>query len=471
MIKNLVLGSGVSFVTSFITLVLTARLFPLEFVSDVKAVTLYGGWIATVFTFQVHSAFLYFYDSNNITTHQLKFFTYSLVTLLAILASSFFYFILPIVYDSNTLSIKGLIFFSYSVGLNLLFITSPSIYSANKITNKLPVFMFSYSLGTLFSVLITYAFNLSINNFAVVQATFLTLVFLSSDWRTIFKLFAKNFSLKAGFSQTSYLVYSKRVTISIFFESIGEKIDKFASSKLMTQLAFAKYSVLCFENPMVNILLNSYGVGFVKKYQAGIANQKTTFIKEWREAISVVSFITFPVSFFILFNAEWFVSFLFGTRYLDSAIVIMFYSVVSLIRYGPFQALLRMENLVNYNIFMSIGFLCTAIAVSLIVIGSSIQLEYLAIAYLCGWLMFNCMAIYFFSTRVGISFLSILCPKLWLSRLVQGGLAGAIPHMLTDNIYITVLLFCLTYGFLVLSMDCHIRKIIILILQTKRFKK
>jgi len=419
MVKHLVFGSGASFLVSFVSLILVARIFSFDFISDIKAVALYGGLFAGILSLQVHSAFLYFYKPEVVKSKEIKIFAFFWIFLLSLSAGILFYFFFPIFYSSASLSPTGVFFFSISIVYNMLFIVTPTIFTATNNSTKAPFFMFMYSIGALLSLAIVFFLELNINAYSVIYVGIITMVFYRSIWREFFIFTVLNLGKSPNYKPSYFISYAKNLTFANFFESIGDKLDKIFASIFFSQSAFAKYSVLCFENPIVNILLNSFGIVLVKTFPNGVSKSKNDFEVYWDETIRSITFLNFPIAFFMFFNADWFIELFFGQRYIDGSVILQIYALVSIVRHAPFQALLRMEGLSHLNVVLSMAFVAISITILSVTIVFDYPLIVLPLSYMGGWIVFNFLAIYFFCRATLFGFADIFSWNIWIVRILQ----------------------------------------------------
>lgn len=458
MIRHLVFGSGASLVLSFLSLVLIARLFPLDFIADVKAVTVYGGWFAVVFTFQIHSSFLYFYNREGAPSEAVRSFSLGILIISALLCTAAFCAAFPLLYAPSTLNQWGLLLFSLVVGMNMLFSISPVVFSAQGYSRQLPVFMFVYSAGSLASLLLAYRLGFDANMYAASVAVASGAAIWSSKWRRFFGWASFNpRQLRASYHPPLGR-YAARMSISIFLESLGDRVDKILSSRILSQAAFAKYSVLCFENPLVNLLLSSYGIAMVKAYPAGVAGKEAGFSLVWAGVVRRVSFVTFPISVFLIFNHAEFIRLVFGDRFTDAGRVFQIYLVTSLARYAPFQSLLRMEGALHYNVIMASAFFGSALLLGAVVLWFGWDMAFLASSYLAAWLAFNGLAILFFSRLTRMDWRRVVVPRVWLWRLIQCIVAALVGIAVDRGILLNLLSFSATYLTVVICFDAEMRR-------------
>lgn len=461
MIRNLVMGSGANFLIAFSSLILLARLFPLEFISDVKSITIYGGWFSLVFTCQVHSAFLFYHNRPGSDSVSIQAFTLVFLLGAASLCGLSFFFVFPNLYYPAGIDRTGLVAFSALVGLNLLYAVSPAIMTAKGSSRKLPALMFLYPAMALGALLISWQLSLSVNHYAILAVTLSAAVLITSEWRRYVIFACRNFPLALSGYRHAFGGYSLKISWSIFFESLGSRVDKILASRFFGSAAFAKYSVLCFENPLVSVLLNSYGLVLVKKFQGGISGREEEFLEAWARLVRVVSFMTFPVSIFIFFHHERFISAVFGSRFLEAGGVLKVYLAVSLIRYAPFQALLRLEGAVHYNVIMSMCFFLSSLVAASAVLAVGLGWEFLAASYFSAWLIFNGLALFFFSRVSSISIARILTFDLWFTRTAQCVIAGLLGIITSpSNIYVSLVVSFITYLAIVLYFDPVIRSLV-----------
>lgn len=460
MVRHLVIGSFAAFAVSFVSLVLLARWFPLEFISDVKAVTVYGGWFSVFFSWQVHSAYLYFHGKGGPQSQAARVFTLGYFAVATAACATSFFFLFPTLYPASKLDSSGLAAFSATVGLNLLYNVSPALFAAEGATRQLRVFLALYPLAGLVSLVLAYAFRWGITQYAWSYAALSFVVVASSEWRrhAVFAVWHIRELVRS--IRLEFLTYSTKMSASVVVEALAARVDKVLAARFLAEAAFAKYSVLCFENPIVNLLLASYGVSLVKTHQAGIRGNEAAFLEAWSKIVRVVTFLTFPVSVFLLMNHEWFIATIFGARFMSAGEVFQAYLLVTLVRYAPFQAVLRVQGAVHYNVRMAVGFLVAAGAFGLLAVRNELGPGALAYSLLAGWIVFNALAV-FFATRVsGLSAKAVVLPGIWLARIAQCAAAGLVARTVAgENIYGNLVTFGVAYSVLVIQFDCYIRQV------------
>lgn len=420
MLKHLLISSTMSFVISLLSLIVTARIFPLEFIADFKAATLYSGLISTILTFQFHSSLLYFTGKNNNTyiKDDIKILTLQILFTLATFSSIIFFFLFPLLYDAMGLNKSGLILFSIFTFFNFLFVVSPAIYAAFTFVNKLTIFMLGYALSSLLSLLITYFLSKDINFYITLNITLLFLVFIFSKWFSLVKLLCVNGFKCNIHGKTKFFLFAKKISISSFFDTMSDKIDKIFVAKIFTAKQFANYSVLCFENPLINILLNSYGIKILNQFGTDALVDWEEFKKSWDRLNKNIVTITYPIAALLFFNSNWFISFLFGPRYTEYEMIFCIYTLVALVRPAPFQILLKMIGEVSFSIIISATFLFASIVTLSLLYFFEMDVIYYPLAYFIGWFCFNIFAIYFFSKKQGVSYFSICLYDVYLPRII-----------------------------------------------------
>lgn len=451
MVRNIFLGSASSFVVSFMTLVFAARMFPLQFVSDLKMVSLYGGLFSTVLTFQTHSAFLYFYSDKRPVSFEV--FSFALMGACACIAGMSFYIFFPFVYEGNTINGTGLACFSIYVACNSFFIMSPAAYTAKGDCRYLPRFMLSFSVCILCALLAGYILDLGINEFSAIQCVLLMVVVFASRWRKYaMSLFGRG--VVFGFNaQPFFLWYAAKLTLSNVIESMGDKADKIVAGKVFSTMIFAKYAVLSFENPLVNVLLNSFGLSLINEFSSRFSDSRSSFFSRWNETVKIITFITYPMAAVVFFYSEPIITLVFGANYLDAALILEIYSLVSLVRPAPFQVLLKMTGLVKYNIYISLGFLMAAIFSSMVVVVSDLPYHYLALSYVFGWVVFNSCAIYFFCTIKNEAVKSVVPLSVLIWRFISSFGLCYLCSQLISNTASGFLVFFVMYFVLNLRFD------------------
>jgi O-antigen/teichoic acid export membrane protein len=225
----------------------------------------------------------------------------------------------------------------------------------------------------------------------------------------------------------------------------------------MSTAMFAKYSIVCFENPLVNVLLNSYGIKVVKDF----TNSKNSkqFQIFWENAVKEITFFTYPMAVMLFYYASAVIEILFSEKFISAAVVFQIYALVSIVRPLPYQALLRMENLVKYNMIISILFVAFALIIVWIVSLFSSSLLMLSLSYFGGWIIFNIFAIYFLHKhRSQYNLLHISGLKIISFRLIQAFPLGYIVHhFFAQNFWISILIYGVMYTLIIFIFDSHIR--------------
>lgn len=461
MVRHLLLGSGSSFLLSFGMLVFLARAFPLEFVSDAKAATIYSGWIALVFSGQVHTALLYFSRQSDAEGKGYREFTVVYLLFAAALAAIVFFVTFGELYTSKNLTTVGLGAYAVFTALSLFFYVTPAVFAALGESRSIPGLTIAFGSASLLGLLMSYMLGWDVNSYAVASAILATGVLGSSRWKKyILEATAAPIANLRRF-QPTFGGYAAKMSASLILESLGDRMDKILSARLLPSAAFAKYSVLCFENPIVNLLLASHGIALVSRFGRNFDETKIGLMMEWRRLVAQVTFVTFPISIFLILNAQWFVSTVFGYRYLDAVVVFQIYMSVTLVRFAPFQALLRLKGAVGYNVLISTLFLLTASIASSLLLWSNAGLEYLAVAYLSAWFVFNASAALIFSSTSGVSIREVILPALWMGRLLQTLVVAVLAqYMSDDNIYLNGLVFTAGYIGLVYFLDVDVKRLI-----------
>lgn len=466
MIRSLLLSSGMSFILSFTTLVFISRGFELAFVADVKSTTLLIGWISTVISFQIHSAFLFFYGKKGHDNEQLFIFTITSIILLSLLGGFLFFYLVDVFYSSGTLSFSGKIAFSFICVANLFFIVSPSIYVALNRNVSLTKFTFCYLFSVLLSLTISWFFEFDINTHAFIQLAFQILSILLSPWFDFFSRYLKLIKLNSFIWCSNVVTYARNLSMASFLDNISNKVDKFTAVKFTEQSIFAKYSVLSFENPLINVILSSYGVKLLKSYQNGIGRDYDSFVIEWRNSVRVLTFICFPIGMFFFYFSEPVVLFIFGERYIDSLNVFKIYSLVCFVRFAPFQVILRLENLTIINIVISFLFFMTSLLISVSVIFFDMPYEYLAFSYLIGWLIFNLSAIYFSWRYCEVKIVDLICFDICMHRLFLCLVTLVIIVSLNiDALIINITLYGVIYLIMNMVFDKEVRNLILIFIK------
>ncbi len=459
MLRNLIFGSSLSFVLSFISLLLVARVFSFNFISDLKAVALYGGLFSTILTCQLHSALLFFSTHKGASTREsLEILAFTSIFFVFVAVGGGFYFIFPFLYELELIDETGLFFFSVYVSCNLLFIMTPVVFSAMENSRSIPGFMFAYAGSGVVAILVSFFLGFGINEYSVINLLLVVTVLVCSQWRRYFYLALVKSRLFYSSCFRDFYNYAKKISAANIFDSLSDKADKIIASKFYNKVIFAKYSVLCFENPLVNLLLNSYGIFIIKMFAGQLESSKEKFIVEWENVVRSISFITYPIAAFLFFNANWFVNILFGPRYVDAEAIFKIYTLVAIVRPAPFQALLRMQGLARCNVNISFGFLCVSLLVCMFVIYNEMPIVYLPLSYFMGWVVFNLSAIIYMIRNSSLGFTEIACHWVCVERFAQAFLLAYCSDVLfPSNGFLEMFFFGLSYLVLVLVMDKHIR--------------
>lgn len=457
MIRHLLLGSGAHFVVSFASLVLLARLFPLDFIADVKAVTVYGGWVAAVLTFQVHSAFLFFHRGDSEAGDAVRAFSLAFLFVAAAVAGLAFFFAFPVVYPPEGIRGTGLAAFAGMVGFNLLFTASPAVYTAHGAGRGVSRLMLLYPTASLAALGVARLAELDVNGYALVQIGLTGAVLAASDWRSHLAFAVRHMGLAARGFTPEFGRYAGRISTAVVLESLGDRVDKLFASRMGAGV-FGRYSILCFENPLVGVLLTSYGLGLVRDFRGGVAGREAEFRDTWGRLVRVVTFVTFPVSVFLWLHAQWFINAVLGGRFLEGELVFKTYLLVTLLRYAPFQALMRMEGTVHYNVAMATAFVISATAVSGVVAWSGLSWQFLALGYLAGWTSFNGLAVVLFCRRTGVGAGTVLAVGAWVARMTQCAVAAAASVLAPGgSVLLAGAVFGAVYLVLALSFDGTVR--------------
>jgi O-antigen/teichoic acid export membrane protein len=444
--KHLFCSSLIVVLITTISQIFLARFFDLSFIADLKAATMYGSWIAVATCCQLPAAFLY-YSSQSGGTPEMKNLdrvTFTLLFMMMPIAAVLFFLLFPILHESSHLSSQGLVALSGVVSCHLLFFCSTPVYLAQNAQAKLLKLSILYPAAAPISLLVAYFFALSLDSYSVLFLSLSSGALLLSEWPKWFKMVIRpSPDLLRG--SKGLFAYAGRIHLAIFFETLGERADKIVVGLMGVPSLFARYAVVCLENPLNGIFLSTYGVSVVKKF-GGTSFTRDGFERFWREMISIISFVTFPMAIFLILNSDYIIKLFFGERFVEAAPVFAIYSALALIRYAPFQALLRMAGLTQYNVFISFAYFLVCFCSAWLMKAGDFAPYFLGFGYLAGWLVFNGLAVYFFVRATATPVNLILgiretVPALLISLIACGAAQLVAPADFLTQLILSVFLY------------------------------
>lgn len=426
-VVQLLLGACGTFVLSFGTLVLLARWFPPEFVACVKAGTILGGWIVVIASLQMHASFVYHYkqgdgaEAEALRVGMIRWFLAG-----AILAGIAYVLAFPFFFQSELLRPWGLVGFGVTTAINVLYYVTPSFYTAVGENRNLAMVVIGQPAGALIALLASRAMGWGVNGFGICQAVVAIGLIAVSRWRTFVWAALTAPWTRREMLPRPILAYGTRISAAMVLESMGDRTDKLVAARVLPEAAFGKYSIVCFENPMVGLLLNSYGLALFKEFQSGVGGRTDEFHRMWREMIEAVTLLTFPVSVLLCLNAQLFITLVFGDAVSEMSLVFTIYLLVTLIRFAPFQMLLRIEGFTHLNVVIAAIFVLLAGLTAIVLAAWDAAPQYYALSYAAGWVGFNIGAVLLFTRKTGMSFAAVVQPWLWLKRVAQCAVAAVV---------------------------------------------
>lgn len=430
MLKSLLVGSGAAFVLNLGTLVVLARVLPLDAVATIKEMTLYGGTIALLASLQIHSGVVFHRDRLARGRDYDDRVIYTCLTLALLGAGCFI-----------VLGLTGLLRASRSAAMlysvwvfgQVLMVMTPAIFASFNRHRAYPRFSLAMGAANMAAVVGSTVGDFSVEHYSLLLAVGVFGAISLSAWTGLFR--SHVLGRPPRWLRGETMLYSLRVFRCNLVESLTHRVDKFAASILLTTPQFGRYSVLCFENPLVDLTLSSIGVALVKQSSVIYRDTRSHFLSIWRAHVELSSAIIVFSSSFALLNCTALTELLFGDRYADSSWILAVYMATSLTRYAPFQVLLRLEDRVNLTFWCAASALAVALVVAFGVALVSIQPEIaLATSYLSGWLTFNTTVVLVYG-RVGrYALLQVVLVSLPLRRFAQAAAALAVAEVISARL-------------------------------------
>ncbi|MBI3986630.1 MAG: hypothetical protein HY343_06910, partial [Lentisphaerae bacterium] len=156
-------------------------------------------------------------------------------------------------YDAVHLNRTGRVAFSGVVAMNLLFNASPAMYTAQRVSGRLVRLMLLFPSAALVSLLVAWTMGFDVNDYALVLLVLCLAALAASEWRGYVVVALARLTRAPMGVTRAFRLYAARIFSSNLLEAIGDRMDKVFASQLLAPGLFARYSVVCFENPVVGI--------------------------------------------------------------------------------------------------------------------------------------------------------------------------------------------------------------------------
>ncbi|WP_028870333.1 oligosaccharide flippase family protein [Psychromonas arctica] len=418
MLLKLIQGATFSFIIALINLILLARLLPVDVVSTIKNVQLYSGIFSVLGTLQLHSGLIKFNSKLSDDEKNTSFSLFFISITMSSLVSSLVVFNLT---ELNDVSLIGV--FLYTLA-NSLVVSSPSICAINHKGKEYIKFICVFMGINTACLLVSFIMSFGSDTYIVLLGIGSILSVMLSFWARLIVNNLKNIFFlisRAHRINNDLFRYSWKLSMSIFVESIYQKVDKIYATLFLTTSAFGRYSVVCFENPLIGIILSSIGVSVVSDGQQRYCLNKTSFYNEiWGDKIKLSILVIIPMSLFLMTYSKEIVNLLFGDRYSDYSVVFMIYSFVGIIRYSPLQVILRLEERSDLIFKSSVLALLSVSVCALLFYFLSVDNPILiALIYLFGWFVFNLRNLVYIKSISDIKISELLLPKFMFKVLIQ----------------------------------------------------
>lgn len=445
MLMRLFQGAVISFVLALANLVLMARLLPIEFVGVIKQVQLFSAVFSVLGTLQIHSGLLAF--KNDLNSSELI--DAVLQLCLFVIVFSFVPVIL-VSFKNPGIEAYGLLGVYLYTFTNALVVASPSIFTVFEKGRSYVLFTVLFMFSATVSILFAYKFNLTVGEYLAIWGGGAAVAVVISHWRILIcKVCKRLCELRAiPVSKNIYFQYSIKLSFSIVTENIYQKVDKLYASSIMSSSMFGRYSVVCFENPLVGMVLSTMGVSLVGESQEAFKKNTVNFFSSpWREKVEISMLLIISSSLFLMCFSRELISFVFGEDFSEYSSVFFIYCSVGLFRFAPFQVLLRLSgrsDLIFYSAALS---LCVVtVLCSVYVWLGETRMECLAAIYFIGWLIFNSAVVLICVFKYKYDIFSILCFWRYMETIVVFVLAVLILKLISDLFGLHLIVVLFLYG-------------------------
>ena len=398
---NLLKGNTLLFVVMFVNSILLARFYTTEEISIIRTLTLYGGFITVLATFQIHVSVLKFVsripEDYFRIVGSIKF-----VTILSFVLTVLYYVVVIIGFRESInfgyylmygLSLIPIVFFSMLQ--NFYIITDQS----KKFSGQILVF------GLIFvslTFIIGY-FNLSLNYYF--GGLFITYSIMLIPWkRHILKSKINDISISEIQDQ---IKYSTPLTLSNLLYLCISRFDKIWMTITYSANIVGSYFVVAFENPLNGIVIGS-SMNEVTYTMSNLLNERKydELWEKWQDSIFQITSILFLPSVLLFVNAGLFVELVFGEKYIENILVFKLYCLAPLVRTASYQSLLRVFGHTKFHLVNTlIGFIITLIFGAIIM--GFFNYRFFALAYLIGFISYNMGVILYICAKEKRSFAEV----------------------------------------------------------------
>lgn len=237
----------------------------------------------------------------------------------------------------------------------------------------------------------------------------------------------------------SILVYSSPLLGAAFITVLGLKVDQIILNKIMGLSQYALYSAAAVEIPVFALVLTSISTVMMPNMVKAVTLKKWEEVKLlWERTAYYSALILFPLSAFLVIEAESVMLLLFGERFLGVSSVFAILSILGFLRITTYGIVVRSMGKTTLELIGAIGFLILS-ALFVLLLSSYFGLEGAAFSII---LSTGLMACYFTFVTLKITGNNINLLKIYPFRL----LLKIICIVLTVKVFKVVLGIVIGWG-------------------------
>ena len=414
----------------FINSIILARFYDANEIGVIKTLNLYGSIIVVIGTFQIHVSVLKFVT--NIPQDYFRIITsIKFVSVVSAITVVLYYIIILIFfresYDIVCYLIYGLVLIPL-VFFNML----QNFYIVTNQSSKIFKQMTLFGLLTMFLTFIIGYFDFNLSYYFTGLLLIYLVMFL--PWSKHIILKSNQSFIYSEIKQISDQIrYSIPLTISNLLYFLMSKFDSFWMTLSYSTSIVGQYFVVAFENPLNGIVISSSMKDIthsMSKYHK--ENNLKALWDVWQSSIFIITSLLFLPSLLLFINASSFITFVFGSQYLDNIIVFKLYCLVPIFRTGSYQSLLRVFGYTKFHLLNTlISFSFTVI--TCFIISRHLSYIYFPLAYLAGYLVYNVGVVSYISKKEGVSFFKIYGLTIVIKQIFIVSLTYFFLHFLQIN--------------------------------------
>lgn len=401
---NLLKGNTLLFLIMFVNSIILARLYPTEEIALIRTLSLYGSFIVVLGTFQIHVSILKY-----VTKISQDYFrivsSIKFVFLVSLLFTTLYYIVVISIFSFSSNLVYYLLYGVILVPL-VFFNMLQSFYIVTDQSKKYTSQIFLFGLMFIPLTFVVGYYNLDLKYYFI-GLLFVYLVMLYPWKKDIITLCLQEIKNNEISKIRDQIKYSAPLTFSNLLYLCMSRFDKLWMTLTYSANIVGSYFVVSFENPMNGIVISSTMNEITHSMSKLLGDNNTVKLWEkWKYSIFQITSLLFLPSLLLFFNANLFVSYFFGEKYLDNVFIFKLYCLTPLVRTASYQSLLRVFGYTKFHLVNAIISLVITLITGVLIM-FLLEYYYFPLAYLMGYLSYNLGVAIYVCVKEKISFYDV----------------------------------------------------------------